>query len=80
MRWEGNRQSDNVEDHRGEGMGGGGGFGFGGRSVGIGTIVLALLGSWIFGINPMTMLSMLSGGGAPAQVQQGPGHATPADD
>lgn len=80
MKWEGNRQSDNVEDHRGEGEGGGGGFGFGGRSVGIGTIVLALLGSWIFGVNPMTILSLLSGGGAPAQVEQGPGHATPPDD
>lgn len=82
MKWEGNRQSDNVEDHRGEssGGGGGGGFGFGGRSIGIGTVALALLGSWVFGINPMTMLSMLSGGGAPAQVQQGPGHAPPAND
>jgi predicted metalloprotease len=81
MKWEGNRQSDNVEDHRGEGGGGGGGgFGFGGRSIGIGTVALALLGSWVFGINPMTMLSMLSGGGAPAQVQQGPGHATPPGD
>lgn len=82
MKWEGNRQSDNVEDHRGEGGGGGGGggFGIGGRSIGIGTIALALLGSWVFGINPMTMLGMLSGGGAPAQVQQGPGREVPADD
>ena len=30
MKWEGKRESDNVEDRRGEG-GGGGGFGFGGR-------------------------------------------------
>jgi predicted metalloprotease len=28
MRWQGNRESDNVEDERGQG--GGGGFGFGG--------------------------------------------------
>jgi predicted metalloprotease len=77
MRWEGNRESSNVEDMRG---GGGGGFGFGGRSIGIGTIVIALVGGAIFGINPLTILSMLSGGGGPAQVQQGPAHAPPADD
>ncbi|WP_314445163.1 neutral zinc metallopeptidase, partial [Massilia timonae] len=40
MRWEGDRESDNVEDRRGDGGGGGGGFGFGGRSIGIGTIVV----------------------------------------
>ncbi|MEP6770867.1 MAG: neutral zinc metallopeptidase, partial [Polaromonas sp.] len=61
MKWEGNRESDNVEDRR-DGGGGGGGFGLGGRSIGIGTIVVALVGGWIFGINPMTILSMLSGG------------------
>jgi len=68
MRWEGNRESDNVEDHRGDG-GGGGGFGFGGRSIGIGTIVVALIGGWIFGVNPMTILGLLSGGG-PVQVSE----------
>jgi predicted metalloprotease len=79
MRWEGNRESGNVEDRRGEG--GGGGFGFGGRSIGIGTIVIALIGGAIFGINPLTILSILSGGGAPTQVQQqGPAKAPPADD
>eukprot|EP01136_Pigoraptor_vietnamica_P033447 Opistho-1_new@96324 len=55
MKWEGNRESDNVEDRRGEGYGGGGGGSpiFGGRSIGIGTIVIALVGGWIFGINPL---------------------------
>lgn len=81
MKWEGNRQSDNVEDHRGSGGGGGGGFGLGGKSIGIGTIVLALIGSAVFGINPMTMLSMLSGGGGPVPAQQAPGPAqAPAND
>ncbi len=86
MKWEGNRQSDNVEDYRGDGDGGGGGggggFGLGGRSVGIGTIVLALIGSYVFGVNPMTLLSMLSGGGggAVAPLQQGPAQPTPAND
>ena len=86
MKWEGNRESDNVEDRRsdggGRGSGGGGGL-FGGRSIGIGTIVVALVGGWIFGINPLTILNLLSGGGAPtAQVQQQPGQSQrpPADD
>jgi hypothetical protein len=80
MRWEGNRESGNVEDRRGEG-GGRGGFGLGGRSIGIGTIVIALVGGAIFGINPLTILGFLTGGGAPAQVQQqGPAKAPPADD
>lgn len=80
MRWEGNRESDNVEDRRDEG-GGGGGFSFGGGSLGIGAIVIALVGGAVFGINPLTILSMLSGGGDPApQVQQGPAHPPPAND
>src|SRR4051794_3392060 len=78
MRWEGNRESDNVEDVR-DGDGGGGGFRFGGGSLGIGAVVVALIGGAVFGINPLTILSLLSGG--PAQVQQAPaGHAPPAND
>ena len=89
MKWEGNRESDNVEDRRDDGDGGGGGGGgggsgggfLGGRSIGIGTIVVALLGGWVFGINPLTILNMLSGGAPPAQVQQqAPAHRPPADD
>jgi hypothetical protein len=72
MKWEGQRESDNVEDRRDEGGGGSGFGGFGGRSIGIGTIVVALIGGWIFGINPLTILGMLSGGGAPIQ------HSAPA--
>ena len=79
MRWEGNEQSDNVEDRRDGG--GGGGFPIGGRSVGIGTVAVALIAGWIFGINPLTMLGMLTGGADPApQVQQGPAHKPPPDD
>ncbi|MDO9405601.1 MAG: neutral zinc metallopeptidase [Polaromonas sp.] len=80
MKWEGNRESDNVEDRRAGGGGFGGGGVFGGRSIGIGTIVIALVGGWIFGINPLTILSALSGG-SPAQVQQqAPAQRPPADD
>ncbi|MBU2408100.1 MAG: neutral zinc metallopeptidase, partial [Gammaproteobacteria bacterium] len=66
MRWEGNDQSDNVEDRR---SGGGGGFPIGGRSVGIGTVAVAVIAGWIFGINPLTLLGMMSGGGSPQVVQ-----------
>lgn len=84
MKWQGERQSENVEDRRGEGPmgGGGGGFRIGGRGIGLGTIVIALVGGWIFGINPLTILGVLSGGGMPdtAVVQQGPAQRPPADD
>ncbi|HEY0062510.1 MAG TPA: neutral zinc metallopeptidase [Telluria sp.] len=78
MKWEGNRESDNVEDRRGSG--GGGGFGLGGRSIGIGTVVIALIGSAVFGVNPLTVLNLLSGGGGSPVVQQGPPQAGPAND
>ena len=79
MKWEGNRQSDNVEDRRGSGGTGGGGMRIGGRGIGIGTIVIALVGGWILGINPLTLLGALSGGGAIApSAQQAPAQAPPA--
>ncbi|MEO6292703.1 MAG: neutral zinc metallopeptidase, partial [Burkholderiaceae bacterium] len=59
MKWDGNRESDNVEDRRDGGGGGGGGFG---GKIGIGTIVIALAAWGIFGINPLTTLSVLGGG------------------
>ena len=76
MRWEGNRQSTNVQDARG---GGGGGIGLGGGAIGIGTIVIALIGGAVLGVNPLTLLGILTGGGGPApQVQNAP--APPAND
>ena len=86
MKWEGNRESDNVEDRRSGGGGGGRGGGLGGliggRGIGVGTIVIALLGGWMFGINPLTILGLLSGGGAPTEQvqQQAPARKPPADD
>jgi predicted metalloprotease len=58
MRWEDERQSDNVEDRRGQGGG------FGGMSVrrggiGLGTLVMVLLGGWLLGFNPLEMLGLI---------------------
>ncbi|MCC7084364.1 MAG: neutral zinc metallopeptidase [Pirellulales bacterium] len=68
MRWQGRRESENVEDRRRMS---------GGKMVaggGIGTLVVILLISAVFGINPMQLLQQMpqpqGGGGAP--VQQGP--------
>lgn len=90
MKWEGNRESTNVEDRRDQpGRGSSGPGLMGSRSIGIGTIVVALLGGWIFGINPITILSVLSGGAPAVQVQpqtpgqtasQGPGARAASDD
>ena len=86
MRMDGQEESENVEDVRGMGGGGGGGgFSFGGgRSIGLGTVAVALVAGWIFGINPLTVLGMLSGdGGSPVaqqQAPQGPAPAPPAND
>ena len=76
MRMDDQEESQNVEDVRGAG----GGF----RpihGVGLGTIVVALIGGWVFGVNPLTILSLLSGGGAPSvQAPAQPGPSSPADD
>lgn len=71
MKWEGNRESDNVEDRRRGG-------GLGGRSIGLGTIAVALVASYLFGINPMTVIDMMSGGEV-TSVQQAPS-GPPASD
>lgn len=76
MRWEGNRESDNVEDRRGDD---GGGFNIGGGTIGIGSIVVAVAASLLFGVNPLSVLSLLSGGQQPVpQVQHA--HRPPAND
>lgn len=69
MKWEGQRESENVEDARGGGSGGRGGLPIGGRGLGLGGIVIALVASWVLGVNPLTVLGLLSGGGGGAPMQ-----------
>ena len=73
MRLGGERQSQNVEDMRGRG----GGLRLGG-SVGIGTVVVALIASYLFGIDPSVILE----GTQQVNVEQAPGSGppVPADD
>jgi predicted metalloprotease len=79
MRWQDNRESDNVEDRRDDS--GGGGMRFGGIHLGLGGVVVVLLGSWLFGVNPMTVLGLLSGDSAPtAPAQSQPARQPPAND
>jgi len=62
-------ESRNVEDVRGSG---GGGFQFRPvHGIGLGTVAIALIGGWIFGINPLQLLGLMSGGDVSVQ-QQGP--------
>lgn len=84
MKWENNRESDQIEDRRDApgGFGGGPRLG-GGRGIGLGTIVVALVAGWIFGINPLTILGALEGGGlpSPAPVEAPAARTgTPGDD
>jgi len=78
MRMDEQRESDNLEDRRGSG---GGGLRLGGGRMGLGTIAIALVASYFLGINPMTVINMLSGGGMPAIEQSAPeAHQPPAND
>lgn len=78
MRMDDYRNSDNVEDRRGSR--GGGGLRLGGGRMGLGTIAIALVASYFLGVNPMTVINMLAGGGMPAMEQQAPASAPPAND
>ena len=74
MKWEGQDQSSNVEDRRSDA---GGSRRLGGRSVGIGGIAIALVAGWIFGINPLTILGLLDGGGGTPVAQTAPAGGGP---
>jgi uncharacterized protein len=73
MKWEGNRESSNVEDRRGMG-------GLGGRSIGIGSVVVALIASALFGIDPGVVLNVLNGGSASSTQVQAPAGQPPEND
>ncbi|WP_337882279.1 neutral zinc metallopeptidase [Chromobacterium haemolyticum] len=72
MRWDGNRESDNVEDRRGEGGNGGG-------VIGIGAILIGLVAWLVFDVNPITVINLISEM-EPAAEQQAPARASAADD
>ncbi len=76
MRFDNERQSDNVEDRRGAGSGRGG-MRMGRGKIGVGTIVLALVAMY-FGVDPSVVLnSGLTGGGVSVEAPAG---APPAND
>lgn len=64
MRWQGGRRGGNIEDRRGMSAAGVGGLGIGG-------VVLALIGYFVFGIDPSTTMSAVEGAGGQAQQQEG---------
>lgn len=80
MRWKGNRESSNVEDVRSGGGRPAGGFGLGGGKLGIGGIAIALVASYFLGINPMTVLNLLGGGGTAPGLSAPAPNAPPATD
>ncbi|MFG6431710.1 neutral zinc metallopeptidase [Roseateles sp. LYH14W] len=79
MKWEGQRESENVEDARGGGRRRGIGLPTGRGGLGLGGIVIALLAAWVLGINPLTLLGALDGGAPPA-AQQAPAGDSQAQD
>ena len=76
MRWEGQRQSDNIEDRRGMGPV------RPGVGIGLGGIVLVLAVSFLTGTNPLQILNMIGGiqdGAVPSDVEA-PGPTQPLQD
>ncbi|MDO5101910.1 MAG: neutral zinc metallopeptidase [Lautropia sp.] len=61
MRWQDGRQSSNIEDRRGQGGRRGGGLPLGGGRLSLGTLAVVLVGGWLLGINPLTLLGFLGG-------------------
>ncbi len=73
MRTDG-RESDHVEDRRGQ-RAGGGGMRMGAGKLGLGGVVIALIASVFFGVDPRLVMGVMEGmpSGAPqAQVPAGP--------
>ncbi len=68
MRFEDDRESSNIEDRRGFGGGIPGGRG----TIGVGTVVLALV-AWYFGVDPRLVMDASQRLAPPQQQQQTPG-------
>ena len=62
MRWEGRRESGNVDDRRGAG----GGFGRPGLAIGGGGALVVLVIALLTGVDPSTLLRQIDGGSRPA--------------
>lgn len=73
MRLDDERESDNVEDMRGSG---GGGLPLG-RGLSVGAILIALAGSYFFGIDPGTILALLQGDTTALQAPHESGQPAP---
>lgn len=65
MKWQRARQSQNIDDRRGRGPGKAGG-------IGIGAILIAIIGGWIFGIDPSQILGVIGGMQGGQQQAQAP--------
>jgi len=78
MRFEDDSESSNVEDRRG--FGGGGGLPVGRGTIGIGTVVLALV-AWYFGVDPRVVMNAGQQLAPPQQQQQqaGPVHESESE-
>ena len=72
MRLDDERESSNVEDMRGSS----GGM-TGGRSMGIGAVLIALVGSYVFGVDPSVILSLLQGNSTVSQAPVESGQPAP---
>jgi predicted metalloprotease len=70
-------ESRNVEDVRNSS----GGFQFRpAHGIGLGTVVIALVAGWVFNVNPLQVLSLLSGNGAPTAQNMPPPQTVPTND
>ena len=68
MRWQGRKQSDNIEDRRGSS----GGFPGGKGGLGIGGIIIVLIGYFVFGVDLSGTVAGNSGSQQVSTQQQGP--------